>query len=88
METTTLTTATKTQLDEGERAMAISKIERREFRFGVKALPDLNPSISADEALQLHAHDHPELINSKLEGPVIVDGVQVYTVKTSLGYKG
>ena len=54
----------------------------------MKALPDLNPSISADEALQLHAHDHPELINSKLEGPVIVDGVQVYTVKTSLGYKG
>ena len=68
--------------------MPISKIERREFRLGVKTLPDLTPSLSAEESLQLHAQDHPELVNSKLEGPVIIDGVQIYTVKTSLGYKG
>ena len=68
--------------------MAISKIEKREFRLGVRTLPDLNPSLSAEESLQLHAQDHPEIVNSKMEGPQIIEGVQVYTVKTSLGYKG
>ena len=68
--------------------MAISKIARREFRLGARTLPDLNPSLSAEESVQLHAQDYPELVNCKLEGPLIVDGVQVYTVNPSLGYKG
>jgi PRTRC genetic system protein C len=68
--------------------MPISRIEKREFKLGVRTLPDLNPSLPPEESLQLHAQDYPEIVNSKLEGPQIIDGVQVYTVKASLGYKG
>ena len=68
--------------------MPISRIETREFRLGVRTLPDLNPSISPEESLQLHAQDHPEIVNSKLEGPQIISGILVFIVKTSYGYKG
>ncbi len=68
--------------------MAIRKIDRREFRLGVKTLPDLNPSLPPEESLQLHAKDHPEVTNAKLEGAQIIDCVQVYTVKPSYGDKG
>lgn len=66
----------------------VSRIEKREFRLGVRILPDLNPSLEPEESLQLHTKDYPEIVNSKLEGPQIIDGAQVYTIKASLGYKG
>jgi len=68
--------------------MSAIMVTKREFKWGARTLVDLNPSLSAEESLQLYEQDYPELVNSKLEGPQIIEGVQVYTVTTSYGYKG
>lgn len=52
-------------------------------------LADPSETMTPGDVLNFYSGTYPELINARVEGPVInKDGKQVYTIKTTVGTKG
>lgn len=64
-----------------------NKLER-EFRHNGSVIPDPDPNMQPNEVLKLFAMHKPELINSTIAGPEIVDDKAIYTLSNLVGSKG
>jgi len=51
-------------------------------------LTDFAPQSPVSEVISLHVTTRPELVNAVIEGPVLENGVQVYTVQAKASVKG
>lgn len=62
----------------------------RVFMHKKVELADVDPTLTEDEIMEVYSNQYPELVNSKVEGPVIDQekGQAVYTFTSSLGTKG
>ena len=60
----------------------------RSIIFDGKELADLNPSASVEDVVKMHAAAKPALATATIEGPVVKDGKNVYTVAQRIGTKG
>ena len=67
--------------------MVITPLERV-IKYEGAALTDFNPAASVDEIVKMHVATKPELAAATIEGPVVEDGKNVYTVQKRLGTKG
>jgi PRTRC genetic system protein C len=61
----------------------------RVIRYGDETLADLNPAErDIDTIVKMHMLQRPELATAVVEGPVLENGTQVYTVSARRGNKG
>jgi PRTRC genetic system protein C len=72
-------------------AITVSPITRV-FKYNGMTLPDLNPTLSADQVRELHAVAYPELANAKTHvenktGPGDTSS-QIITFNVSVGTRG
>jgi len=67
-----------------------TKTLKREFHDVKTGLtfPEINPSFSPDEILDLLSNQHPHLTNAVVEGPNIESDKLVYKFVVSTGKKG
>jgi PRTRC genetic system protein C len=70
--------------------MKVSTPSKRVLKYKDQELPDLNPSVPMEAVMRLYATtgQYPELATAALGGPIVKDGIAVYTVETRLGSKG
>lgn len=64
------------------------KQPKRIIMFNGQQLADLNPTLSVEAVVRMHAAQHPELGTALIEGPTYENSEQVYTCNTRLGTKG
>ena len=67
--------------------MIITPLERV-IKYEGKVLTDFNPATSVEDIVKMHVAATPELASATIEGPVVEDGKNVYTVQKRLGTKG
>ncbi len=60
----------------------------RVFKFNNRSLPDPNPKMTPLQVKDVYAAQHPELASAGVEGPVLKNGQQVYTLARQVGTKG
>jgi len=68
-------------------ALKVTEVSRQIVYEG-RTLADVNPDISVQDVLAIHALTSPELATAVIEGPELKEGQRVYTVKKRLGTKG
>jgi PRTRC genetic system protein C len=68
--------------------MKVESLER-EFRYdGGLRLPDPNPRLTVQEAINLYATTYPEITTAAIEGPEVVGNKLVYRLTRAIGTKG
>jgi len=67
--------------------MEVTKLERV-FMHGDVELKDIEDSMSADQVLDFYSGQYPELTNSSVSGPEVVNDKLQYKFSTSVGTKG
>lgn len=60
----------------------------RVFRVNNRDLPDPDPKVTPERALELLAIADPSLNNAVVEAPVVGNGLIAYPIKVNLGNKG
>lgn len=60
----------------------------RVLKYNGSTLTDLNPQAPVSDVLKMHAATRPELLTAQVEGPVLEDGKNVYTINPKATYKG
>jgi PRTRC genetic system protein C len=61
---------------------------KRVFKMKNVILQDPNPEFTPEEVLSFYSNAHPELTNSTITEPKIIDDQYVYEFKTTVGTKG
>lgn len=72
-------------------ALQITNLKRQfTYKKDGKEIPlsDPNPLLSAEEVLKFYSATYPELTNSYVDGPVVVNDKAVYTMKVNAGKLG
>jgi PRTRC genetic system protein C len=68
--------------------MKVDALERG-FRYnGGLRLPDPNPNLTVEEAIDLYATTYPEITTAAVEGPEVVGNKLVYRLTRAIGTKG
>ena len=65
-----------------------SHILSRYFEFNGVRLPDINPSLSAEEIRTAYAHQYPDIATATITGPEAVGDKLRYSFSRSVGVKG
>lgn len=68
--------------------MATVQPVERVFEHNGLSLPDPDPNLSPDEVRQFYGTHYPDLTTSRVSGPEIRDGKEVYAFERSVGTKG
>jgi PRTRC genetic system protein C len=68
----------------------MAKTERLErvFKFNELTLADPNQNFTLKQVLDFYANSYPELVNSHLSEPNVVNNKIEYTFETKIGTKG
>jgi len=61
---------------------------KRVFKHGDITLEDPNPLSSKEEVLDFYINQYPELTNSHVTGPTVIDDTLQFVFSTSVGTKG
>lgn len=57
----------------------------RVFEYNGTRIPDPNPALNAEKAVELIAQTRPELTNPKIDSPVIDGELRIYRIRVAIG---